>query len=231
MVVWMVNPCLGWTVFLALDDWEGHFSGVVQITLSRRKPLWAISCSASGGDSGGLPMGVQDLAAPLKGIFKEVMESTFVNGLLPKIQVEICLLQPCGLGHLMEMAQWVEDKNLTLWAAVNQRTQRTPKYCRLQIRGIGRLGKIFKLRQRLLARKQRTNNGRFWWRDWWNRSSKPVESRGYVLSVMKFSPGHHYKKELRVLLVHKYEKEGNQFNCEATVEPQLIELKMLWNYL
>ena len=91
----------------------------------------------------------------------EIMESTFVNGLLPKIQVEICLLQPCGLGHLMEMAQRVEHKNLTLWAAVNQRTQRTPKYCRLQIRGIGRLGKIFKLRQRLLARKQRTNNGRF----------------------------------------------------------------------
>ena len=44
------------------------------------------------------------LATPLKGISKEVMESTFMNGLLPKIRAKIGLLQPYGLGHLMEMA-------------------------------------------------------------------------------------------------------------------------------
>ena len=42
----------------------------------------------------------------------------------------------------------------------------------------------------------------------------------------KFSPDHHYKKELRVLLVHKdQKKEDNQFDSRAIVEPSLIELK------
>ncbi|RVW35112.1 hypothetical protein CK203_085924 [Vitis vinifera] len=45
------------------------------------------------------------MATPLKGISDKVMESTFMNGLLPEIQVELSLLQPYGLGHLMEMAQ------------------------------------------------------------------------------------------------------------------------------
>ena len=42
----------------------------------------------------------------------------------------------------------------------------------------------------------------------------------------KFSPGHHCKKELRVLLVHEdEEEEDNQFDDRATEEPSLIELK------
>ncbi|RVW40949.1 hypothetical protein CK203_076984 [Vitis vinifera] len=44
------------------------------------------------------------LATPLKGISEEVMESMFMNGLLLEIQAELRLLQPYGLGHLMEMA-------------------------------------------------------------------------------------------------------------------------------
>ena len=38
--------------------------------------------------------------APLKGISEEVMESMFVNGLLPEIRVEIRLLQPYWAGAL-----------------------------------------------------------------------------------------------------------------------------------
>ena len=57
------------------------------------------------------------LATPLKGISEEVMESTFMNGLLPEIWAELRLLQPYGLGHLMEMAQRVEDRNLAMRAA------------------------------------------------------------------------------------------------------------------
>ena len=67
------------------------------------------------------------LATPLKGISKEVMESTFMNGLLPKIRVEISRLQPYGLGHLMEMAQRVEDRNLTLRAASEPKDPKSTK--------------------------------------------------------------------------------------------------------
>ena len=40
------------------------------------------------------------LATPLKGISEEVMESTFMNGLLPEIRAELRLLQPYGAGPL-----------------------------------------------------------------------------------------------------------------------------------
>ena len=40
------------------------------------------------------------LATPLKGILEEVMESTFMNGLLPEIRAELHLLQPYGAGPL-----------------------------------------------------------------------------------------------------------------------------------
>lgn len=53
------------------------------------------------------------LAAPLMGIPEEVMESTFINKLKAHIRAEVRLLQPKGLGQLIEVAQRVEDKN---WA-------------------------------------------------------------------------------------------------------------------
>ncbi|RVW92878.1 hypothetical protein CK203_040430 [Vitis vinifera] len=56
---------------------------------------------ATTGDSGSVPVGIEILMAPLKGISEEVMESMFVNGLLPEIRVEIRLLQPYWAGHLM----------------------------------------------------------------------------------------------------------------------------------
>ena len=39
------------------------------------------------------------LATPLKGISEEVMENTFMNGLLLEIRAELRLLQPYRLGH------------------------------------------------------------------------------------------------------------------------------------
>lgn len=50
------------------------------------------------------------LAAPLKGISNEVLESTFVNGLRLEIIVEIHLLGPKGLGKIMDIAQEVKDR-------------------------------------------------------------------------------------------------------------------------
>lgn len=50
------------------------------------------------------------LAAPLKGISNEVLESTFVNGLRLEIIVEIHLLGPKGLGQIMDIAQEVKDR-------------------------------------------------------------------------------------------------------------------------
>ena len=94
------------------------------------------------------------LATPLKGILDEVMESTFMNGLLPEIQAELHLLQPYRLGHLMEMAQQVEDRNLAMRVAREPMAQRAPKCCHLQIEVIGRLGKIFRLGQWLLVRRR-----------------------------------------------------------------------------
>ena len=44
-----------------------------------------------------------------------------MNGLLPKVRAKIHLLQPYGLGHMMKMAQWIEDINLTLRATCEQR--------------------------------------------------------------------------------------------------------------
>ena len=100
------------------------------------------------------------LANLLKEIY-EVMESPFMNGLLPKVRAKIHLLQPYGLGHMMKMAQWVEDINLTLQATCEQRGPKNTKILSLQIGRTERLGKIFRLRQWLLARRRRTNDARF----------------------------------------------------------------------
>ena len=67
------------------------------------------------------------LATPLKGISEKVMESTFMNGLLFEIRAELRLLQPYGLGHLMEMAQRVEDRNLAMRAARKPNGPNGPK--------------------------------------------------------------------------------------------------------
>lgn len=49
------------------------------------------------------------LVALLKDLPNKVMENTFVNGLLPEIRAEVCLLGRKGLSQIMEVAQKFED--------------------------------------------------------------------------------------------------------------------------
>ena len=93
------------------------------------------------------------LVAPLKGIFEEVMESTLMNGLLLEIRAEICLLQPYGLGHLMEMAQPVEDRNLTLRTACEQRDPKNTKILSIANRGDWKTGENFQTRAAVVSEK------------------------------------------------------------------------------
>ncbi|RVW80821.1 hypothetical protein CK203_047804 [Vitis vinifera] len=85
------------------------------------------------------------LATPLKGISEEVMESTFMNGLLPEIRAKL-LLQPYGLGHLMEMAQRVKDRNLTMRVAREPKDPKSTKMLSSAIRGDWKIGKNFQTR-------------------------------------------------------------------------------------
>ena len=51
------------------------------------------------------------LASPLQNLPEQLLEGIFINGLKPKIRAEVSLLKPVGLGHIMETAQRVEDRN------------------------------------------------------------------------------------------------------------------------
>ena len=81
------------------------------------------------------------------------MESTFMNGLLPEIQAELCLLQPYGLGHLMEMAQQVEDRNLTLRAAREPKDPKSTKMLSSANRGDWKIGENFQTRAVVVSEK------------------------------------------------------------------------------
>ena len=54
------------------------------------------------------------MVATLTGVSKQVLEGSFVNGLKPEIQAELRMLQPCGLGQMMSLAQHIEEKNSKL---------------------------------------------------------------------------------------------------------------------
>ncbi|GMN31282.1 hypothetical protein TIFTF001_003189 [Ficus carica] len=56
----------------------------------------------------------ESLASPSLKLPEHVMESTFINGLLPDIRAEVRMLKPEGLARIMEFAQRVEDRNLSL---------------------------------------------------------------------------------------------------------------------
>lgn len=43
-------------------------------------------------------------AAPLLEIPETVLEGNFINGLSPMIRAEVRMLNPQGLGHIMELA-------------------------------------------------------------------------------------------------------------------------------
>ncbi|EXB74477.1 hypothetical protein L484_026170 [Morus notabilis] len=52
------------------------------------------------------------LAAPLRDVSEQVLESSFVNRLKPEVRAEIRLMKPIWLGRIMEVAQRVEERNL-----------------------------------------------------------------------------------------------------------------------
>ena len=93
------------------------------------------------------------LATPLKGISEEVMESMFMNGLLLEIQAELRLLQPYGLGHLMEMAQRVEDRNLAMRAAREPNGPKSIKMLSSANRGDWKIGENFQTRAVVVGEK------------------------------------------------------------------------------
>lgn len=51
------------------------------------------------------------LALPLTKVSEQVLEGNFVNGMKPEIRAEVRLMQPIGLGWIMELAQRIEDCN------------------------------------------------------------------------------------------------------------------------
>ena len=54
------------------------------------------------------------MVAPLTEVSEQLLESGFINGLMPEIQAELRMLQQVGLGRLMALAQRIEEKNLKL---------------------------------------------------------------------------------------------------------------------
>lgn len=56
-------------------------------------------------------------SAPVPQISEEVLEGTYLNGLIPTIRAEVISRRPTGLEDLMEQAQWVEDRNLAIQLA------------------------------------------------------------------------------------------------------------------
>ena len=56
-----------------------------------------------------------ELSAPLENVSDEVALGNFINGLKPKIKVEVRILEPSNLGQAMELAPKIEEK---LWVTV-----------------------------------------------------------------------------------------------------------------
>ena len=158
------------------------------------------------------------------------MESTFMNGLLPEIRVELRPLQPYGLGHLMEMAQRVEDRNLAMRAACEPNGPNGPKSTKMLSsanRGEWKIGENFQTRAVAVGEKTMSQRREIPIKRLTESELQARREKGLCFKCEeKFSPGHHCKKELQVLLVHEDEEEDdNQFDDKATEEPALIELK------
>lgn len=54
---------------------------------------------------------IEILAAPLPAIPEDVLEGNFINGLKTSIRAKVRMLKPRGLGHIMALAQRVEDRH------------------------------------------------------------------------------------------------------------------------
>ena len=154
------------------------------------------------------------------------MESTFMNGLLPEIRAELRLLQLYGLGHLMEMAQRVEDRNLAMRAAREPNGPKSTKMLSSTNQGDWKIGENFQTRAVAVGEKTMSQRREIPIKRLTESELQARREKGLCFKCEeKFSPGHRCKKQLRVLLVHKDEdKDDNQFDGRATEEPALIEL-------
>ena len=56
----------------------------------------------------------ETMALLLMEVSEQVLKSSFINGLKPEIQAKLLMLQPMGLGRLMALAQWVDERNMKL---------------------------------------------------------------------------------------------------------------------
>ena len=137
----------------------GKFEEAVVASLSsdsRREPFEQFLAVRQQGTVAAYRREFEILATPLKGISEEVMESTFMNGLLPEIRAELRLLKPYGLGHLMEMAQRVEDRNLAMRAAREPNGPNGPKSSKMLSsanRGEWKIGENFQTRAMAVGEK------------------------------------------------------------------------------
>ena len=57
------------------------------------------------------------MAALLPTLPEPVLGSAFINGLRPEIKSEIRTFKRKGLGPIMDLAQWVDERSTSLWAA------------------------------------------------------------------------------------------------------------------
>ena len=114
------------------------------------------------------------------------MESTFMNGLLPDIQAELRFLQPYGLGHLMEMAQRVEDRNLAMRAA-SEHDPNSTKMLSSANQGDWKIGENFQTRAVAVSEKTMSQRREIPIKRLTESKLQARREKGYVLSVMKSS--------------------------------------------
>lgn len=160
------------------------------------------------------------LATPLKDLPDEVPESTFMNGLLPKIWAEICLLGPIGLGQIMEVAQKVEDRNLVLKSAKEASAQKIHKFIQNPIKARTFSTKAVTVENRLTNNRREAPIKRMTDIEWRSKREKGLCFR----CEEKYTIGHRCKnRELRVLLVQDCEEEGAA-DYENPVEELSLEV-------
>ncbi|KAL1198539.1 hypothetical protein V5N11_021617 [Cardamine amara subsp. amara] len=61
----------------------------------------------------------EGITATTRGLPQEFLEEAFLNGLKPEIAEEVKLFCSSGLSWLKEMAQWIENKNVTVRSGKN----------------------------------------------------------------------------------------------------------------
>ena len=68
------------------------------------------------------------LVPPLQNLLDAVMEGPFMNGLKPKVQVEVRMMKPKNLAQMIEATQLVDERNRVLslgWAGAGGHGSKT----------------------------------------------------------------------------------------------------------